>query len=205
MKTWQALRLFLWMTLLTGVLYPLFITVVAQLTMKQKTDGGIILSAGKPVGALLIGQKFENNKYFWGRPSATDYNTLPSGGSNLGPISTHLKDEVKARKEKNIRSMSGFTENIPGELLFASGSGLDPHIGVSTAKFQIDRVIKARGLDTANDRRQFEKLIDQMAEALMFKFLGPPHINVLQLNLAIDEQFNMSDTVKASILTPTGG
>lgn len=193
MKTWQALRMFLWMTVLTGLVYPMFITLIAQLTMKQKADGELILAAGKPVGALLIGQKFESDKYFWGRPSFNDYNTLPSGGSNLGPISNQLKKEIKSRQEKNLKWQSNPSEPIPSELLYASGSGLDPHISVSTAKFQIDRIINARGLDAIKTKPQLENLVDEMAQWSGFGLLGSPIVNVLMLNTALDEEFKMDN------------
>lgn len=184
---WDSLKVFLFLTLITGIVYPLIITGVAQFTMKQKADGGFISVDRKIVGAELIGQKFENNKYFWSRPSAVDYNPLPSGGSNLGPTSTTLKKAVEDRKAVILKSQTiPEGTQIPSELLFASGSGLDPHISPAAAHFQIPRIIKARSWND-NKVNEITKLVDQMTEKSFFAFLFPPRVNVLKLNLALDE------------------
>lgn len=185
---WNNLRMFLWMSFLTGIAYPSLITVIAQLTMYQKANGNFININGKTIGALLIGQKFESDKYIWPRPSAVDYNPLPSGGSNLGPTSAVLKKVVEDRKAK-ILKVYNLTEKdkIPSELLFASGSGLDPHISPATARFQISRVIKARGWDEAVYNEKITKLIHDLTEHRRFHLFGPPCVNVLKLNLALDE------------------
>lgn len=182
-KFWNNVRMFLWMTLLTGILYPLLITAIAQLTMKHKADGDFIASKNKIVGAMLIGQKFESDKYFWGRPSAIDYNPIPSGGSNLGPTSAALKKAVEERKAKIQKGHSSGNDNIPAELLFASGSGLDPHISVGAAYFQMERVAKARGLENKN----LKELIDSHITRQGFGLLGEGYVNVLVLNKAMDE------------------
>lgn len=195
MEKWTSLRLFLWMTLLTGVLYPLLITGIAQLTMRQKANGDFVYNRedaeggegakgagkGKIIGSTLIGQKFESDKYFWGRPSSVDYNPLPSGGSNLGPTSNALKKIVQERKEKLLQAhthTASSEEDIPGELLFASGSGLDPHISLKTAYFQMERVARARGVQA----KQIQGLIDEQA----IGFLGGSYVNVLMLNQVLD-------------------
>lgn len=185
---WTALRMFLWMTFLTGVAYPFLITGIAQLTMKHKADGGFITSKGKIVGATLIAQKFESPKYFWPRPSAIDYNPLPSGGSNLGPTSAALKKAVADRKAI-IMKAHGVTDasKIPSELLFASGSGLDPHISPQTAFFQVERIVKSRNLDMNKGKKTVIHLIDKLTEHRFLGFIGQPCVNVLKLNLALDE------------------
>lgn len=184
---WDSLKVFLFLTLITGIIYPLIITGIAQFTMKQKADGGFISVERKIVGAELIGQKFENNKYFWGRPSAVDYNPLPSGGSNLGPTSIALKKAVEDRKAVILKSQTiPEGTQIPSELLFASGSGLDPHISPAAAHFQIPRIIKARGWDD-NKVNEIAKLVEQMTEKSFLAFLFPPRVNVLKINLALDE------------------
>lgn len=184
---WQALKMFLWMTLLTGILYPMLITEIAQLTMKQKADGDFILRDGKRVGSALIAQKFQSDKYFWPRPSAVDYNPLPSGGSNLGPTSKKLKQLVQERKEIVLKAHHLPPEAaVPSELLFASGSGLDPHISPATAIFQLDRVLKARNAD-AELKKTLEDLIVKNTEKPFLGFIGEPCVNVLKLNLALDE------------------
>lgn len=187
MKIVSALRMFLWLTLLAGIVYPLIITGIAQLTMKQKANGGFLSLKGKAVGAALIAQKFENEKYFWPRPSSIDYNPLPSGGSNLGPTSTDLRKVVEERRQFNAKAYGlADTNQIPSELLFSSGSGLDPHISPATALFQLDRVAKARHLDE-NGKKMLHNLIENFTENRLFGFIGEPYINVLQLNIALDQ------------------
>ena len=184
---WSNLKMFVWMSLLTGLIYPLIITGVAQMTMKKKADGDLLAVNGKMIGARLIAQKFESPRYFWPRPSAVDYNPLTSGGSNLGPTSGALKKVVEER-EITVAKAQGISDKttIPVELLFASGSGLDPHISLDAARFQLERVALARGLDE-NTRKELDKLIYNLSEGRYFGFLGEPCINVLKLNLALDE------------------
>lgn len=185
---WTALRLFLWMAFLTGLAYPLLITGIAQLFMKQKADGSFVKQHDRNIGSKLIGQKFEGDHYFWPRPSAVDYNPLPSGGSNLGPTSKALIAAVEQRREKIMKSNSTEDFKIPSELLFASGSGLDPHISPLAAYFQIDRVAKARGLDPVDGVLVLERLINSMDEGSIFGFLGCPYVNVLELNIKLDAE-----------------
>lgn len=174
--------MFLGLTLLTGIVYPLLITAFAQGIMNRKANGDIIKVDEKAVGARLIAQKFESAKYFWPRPSAIEYNPLPSGGSNLGPTSAALKKAVEERKSSLAKSSSG---PIPSEMLFASGSGLDPHITLAGAYFQVERIAKARGIDP----QKIKELIERHAEGSAI--FGPPHINVLELNLLLDFSSNL--------------
>lgn len=185
---WNSLRMFLWMTLLTGVAYPLLITAIAQLTMKYQADGSLITAHGKIIGSRLIAQKFESEKYFWGRPSANDYDALSSGGSNLGPTSVALKQAIDKRKDV-IMKAHGIQDaaRIPSELLYASGSGLDPHITPLAAQFQVDRVLKARSKNGSRDKEALLKKIEELTQNRSFGFLGEPRVNVLQLNLALDD------------------
>jgi K+-transporting ATPase ATPase C chain len=180
----NALRMFLWFSLLTGIVYPLFITGIAQWTMASKANGQLITSNGKVVGSALIGQQFKSDKYFWGRPSANDYNALASGGSNLGPTSSVLKKAIQER-QTSLMKAHGISDPklIPSELLYASASGLDPHISPSSAQFQVNRIAKARGIDS----QTLEKLIIHHTESKRFGFLGEPIVNVLKLNRALDE------------------
>ncbi len=182
-KMLNQLRMFIWMTFLTGIIYPVLVTMIAQLTMNHTADGNFISINEKIVGANLIGQKFESDKYFFGRPSAIDYNPLNSGGSNLGPTSTALKKTVEERREKLLKIHPTQKSEVPSELLFASGSGLDPHISVETAYFQIDRVSDARGLK----KEDLENMIESQTIKRRFGFIGKPCINVLALNLALDK------------------
>ncbi len=185
-----ALRLFLWMILLTGVIYPLIITGIAQLFFYERANGDFLISQDKIVGAKLIAQKFTDNKYFWPRPSSVDYNPLPSGGSNLGPTSAALKKAVGERKEVIAKAAGNSNSAIPSELLYASGSGLDPHISPKAAYFQIDRIIKARSLDPQKGKKDLTELIDKNTEKRLLDIIGKPCVNVLLLNQALDESLN---------------
>lgn len=171
----RALRLFIWFSVLTGIFYPLFITGVAQLTMNKKANGTLLKNNDQIIGSLLIGQNFENEKYFWSRPSAGSYHALPSGGSNLGPTSKELQKLVEKRKNRFSQSL------IPSDLLFTSGSGLDPHISLEAALFQMDRIIKTRNID----KNKIQALINSSLEKSLG--FGPPYVNVLKLNLNLDK------------------
>src|SRR5581483_2298085 len=179
----QCLKMFLWLTCLTGIIYPFFITTIALLFSTEKSKGSFVYSSEKMIGSELIGQKFVSDKYFWSRPSAVDYNPIPSGATNLGPTSKKLADDVSKRRQ-NLLTSHGLPDDasIPSDLLFASGSGLDPHISVEAAFFQIDRVIKARALDPEQGRRTLSALIERLIEERSFGFLGEKRVNVLLLN-----------------------
>jgi potassium-transporting ATPase KdpC subunit len=178
----SALRLFLWMIVLTGVIYPLIVTGIALTAFKDRSEGDFIQMKDKKAGARLIGQKFTTEKYFWPRPSAVDYQPLPSGGSNLGPTSAVLKKEVETRRSSLAKAHQVEADQIPPELLFASGSGLDPHLTPVAAYFQVARVAKARGLDS----EKVKELVASQIEERRWGFLGEPCVNVLLLNQALD-------------------
>lgn len=179
----KCFRMFLWLTILTGVIYPILLTVIAQVAMKERADGRIVRSQDKAIGAELIGQKFTSDKYFWGRPSANDYNALASGGSNLSPTSKMLHQLVEERASHYEKGQI----QIPSELLFASGSGLDPHITIKAALFQVDRIIKARKLNEKEGRVTLETLIHKNTSKNILSFFGPDYVNVLMLNISLDE------------------
>ncbi|HEY1589522.1 MAG TPA: potassium-transporting ATPase subunit KdpC, partial [Rhodanobacter sp.] len=148
----NAVMLLLLMTVITGVLYPLVATGLAQLVFPRQADGSLIVKDGKPIGSVLIGQSFTDPKYFWGRPSATTPqadNGLNSGGSNLGPTNPALTDAVKQRIAALRAADPGNTAPVPVDLVTASASGLDPEISPAAAQYQLARVAKARGLGTA--------------------------------------------------------
>ena len=170
------------MTVLTGIAYPLLITGVGRLFFAHQAEGSLIIDGGKVLGSELIAQKFTDPRYFWPRPSAVDYNTLPSGGSNLGPTSASLKDSIMARRSRLAVADSA---PIPVDLLCASGSGLDPHISPEAAHYQLERVASARQLDKAQ-RTVLLSLIDKYTEAPTIGILGQLRVNVLRLNLALD-------------------
>lgn len=178
-----ALTAFFILTLLTGVVYPLVVTGAAQLIFPRQANGSLIKKDGQIVGSALIGQAFDNPQYFWGRPSATGYSSLPSSGSNLGPTSQALLEQVQQqalilREQFNLPAGAP----LPADLLFASGSGLDPHISPAAARLQIERVAQARGLSF----EQVSTLVEQFIEPAQFGVLGQPRVNVLLLNLALD-------------------
>lgn len=173
-------------TLLTGILYPLFITGVAQAFFPHQANGSLIEKNGQVVGSQLIGQQFDDPRFFWGRLSATSpnpYNAASSSGSNLGPTNPALIAEVKTRITDLRAADPGNTAPIPADLVTSSGSGLDPDISVAAAEYQIPRVAKARGLseDAIRD------LVDQYTQGRQYGVLGEPRVNVLELNLALDE------------------
>ncbi len=175
------------MIVLLGIIYPLVVTGIAQVCFRDKANGSLIEKDGKIVGSALVGQKFDNAAYFESRPSAVDYNTLPSGASNLSLTSKKLYDEVKKRKEAfAVRNKLSSCDTIPSEMLFASGSGLDPHISPEAAKLQIERIAEARNF-SSGQKEQLYSLADEMTEQPQFSLFGEPRINVLLLNLRLDE------------------
>ncbi len=182
----NAIMSLLLFTILTGFIYPLLVTGIAQSIFPQQANGSIITRNGKPVGSELLGQQFEDPKYFWGRPSATTpypYNGGSSSGSNLGPNNPDLMKAVQSRTKALRDADPGNTAQIPVDLVTFSGSGLDPHISPAAAKYQVRRVAKARGIEEEKVRI----LVSRYTEARQFGFLGEPRVNVLRLNLALDE------------------
>jgi K+-transporting ATPase ATPase C chain len=172
-------------TLMTGVIYPLVVTGVAQLVFPHQANGSLITANGQTVGSALIGQQFDDSKYFWGRLSATGpfpYNAAASSGSNLGPSNPALLDAVKARIAALKAADPTNTQPIPVDLVTASASGLDPDISVAAAFYQIPRVARVRGMSETAVRA----LVDQFTQGRQFGFLGEPRVNVLELNLALD-------------------
>jgi K+-transporting ATPase ATPase C chain len=184
----QALIMLLLMTLITGVVYPLVVTGIAQVAFAHTANGSVVENdAGKALGSELIGQAFTDPKYFWPRPSATSpfpSNPSSSGASNLGPTNSALTDAVKQRIDALHAADPDNKEPIPVDLVTASGSGVDPHISPAAAEYQVARVARARGMATA----EVARLVAQAAEGRQFGVLGEPRVNVLQLNLALDRR-----------------
>lgn len=173
-------------TVITGLLYPLVVTGIAQLVFPEKANGSLLKKEGRVVGSELIGQPFSDPKYFWSRPSATSpfaYNAGASSASNYGPLNPALLDGAKKRIQDLKAADTSNTRLIPVDLVTASGSGLDPHISVAAALYQIGRVARSRNLAEA----QVRLLVDQNTEGRQLGFLGEPRVHVLKLNLALDD------------------
>lgn len=167
------------MTVLTGLIYPTFIWGYANIVIPEKANGSLIEKNSSFVGSELIGQKFSDQKYFWSRPSAVEYNPASSSGTNLSPTSADLKKSVDERKESLAKNHTG---EPPQDMLFASASGLDPHITPESAEYQIQRVAVARSLDVTTLRH----LVQSLTEKPQYGILGEARINVLKLNLALE-------------------
>jgi K+-transporting ATPase ATPase C chain len=179
------------LTLITGVIYPLAITVIAQVAFPAQANGSLIMKDGQPIGSSLIGLSFDDPKYFWGRLSATgtfSYNSFnaenltASSGSNYGPLNPSLLEMVQARIDALKAADPDNTQSIPVDLVTASGSGLDPHISPAAAEYQVARVARVRGLDESVVRQ----LVAQHTQGRDLAVLGEPRVNVLELNLALD-------------------
>ena len=172
-------------TVITGVVYPLVVTGLAQIFFPHQANGSLMVKDGQAIGSELIGQPYDDPKYFWGRLSATSpfpYNAAASAGSNLGPLNADLVKAAQTRINALRAADPGNTAPIPVDLVTASASGLDPHISVAAALYQVPRVARARGLS----EDQVRTLVEQFTEGRQFGILGEPRVNVLKLNLALD-------------------
>lgn len=184
-----AISVFLFLAIVTGLVYPLLVTGVAQAVLPHQANGSLVVVDGEVVGSELLGQPFEAPGYFWGRPSATGahpYDAAASTGSNLGPTNPALTERITASitslEESGTRTGDA---RVPVDLVTTSGSGLDPHISPAAAIFQVERVARARGVATERVR----ELVDAHVEPMVLGVLGAPRVNVLALNLALDEAF----------------
>ncbi|MCW5796970.1 MAG: hypothetical protein LZF60_270207 [Nitrospira sp.] len=180
-----ALVTFLILTVVTGLIYPAIVTGLAQLLFPYQANGSLIVREGKPIGSILLGQPFDDPKYFWGRPSATapfPYNAAASSGSNLGPTNPALMEAVTTRVAALKTADPGNEAPVPVDLVTASGSGLDPHISPAAAEYQVRRVARARGMEETVVRTA----VSQHIEGRQLGILGERRVNVLVLNLALD-------------------
>ena len=180
-----AFLMLLLLTLLTGVVYPLVVTGISQVAFPARANGSLIVRGDQAVGSSLIGQPFSDSKYFWSRPSATSpypYNAAASSGSNQGPANPALTDAVSARIKALHDADPDKKADVPVDLVTASASGLDPHISLAAAEYQVNRVARTRNLDPSKVRA----LVAENTEGRQLGVLGEPRVNVLKLNLALD-------------------
>jgi K+-transporting ATPase ATPase C chain len=184
----QTLLMLLVFTVLTGVVYPGGVWIVGQLAFASKANGSLIVENGVVKGSSLIGQKFENDRYFFSRPSASDYGAVPSRASNLGPTSLVLRNQIIKRQIELGAKHLTKSELVPVDLVTCSASGLDPHISAGAARFQIARVAQARHLD-ASQTAALKQLVKKHIEAPQWNVFGNPRVNVLDLNMALDKAF----------------
>jgi K+-transporting ATPase ATPase C chain len=185
-KIIQSLKMLLLMTFLTGIIYPLFITVIAQIFFSDKANGSLYVQDNKVRGSFLIGQNFSDNIYFHSRPSSIDYNPMPSGGSNLAPTSKLLLLQFQERERNfDLYNNLNASKQIPSEMLFASASGVDPDISKEAAYLQVPRIVRARNLND-NAAIGIYKLIDEITMQPDLRVFGKERVNVLKLNIALD-------------------
>jgi potassium-transporting ATPase KdpC subunit len=181
-----AIRLLIIFTILTGIIYPALITGLAQLVFPERANGSLIWRDGQPAGSILIGQQFDDPKYFWGRPSATSgtaYQASASGGSNYSVLNPQLQSRIEARIADLKKADQANNQPVPVDLVTASASGLDPDISVAAAQYQAARVANTRGLTI----EQVNGLIGEHTQNRVFGILGEKKVNVLQINLALDK------------------
>jgi len=180
----SSVKVLILTTVITGFIYPLFITAVGFIFFKEKAEGSLVYFNGRPAGSVLIGQNFSGAKYFHARPSAIGNNPLPSGGSNLGPVSNALLDSVNSRR-KNFLAENPGEVAAPVEMLFASASGVDPDISPEAAYAQIERIAVVRKYNQKTKNRLTE-LVSNSVEKRQLGFLGMERVNVLLLNIGLD-------------------
>ena len=188
----SAVLMFLVLTLITGIVYPLLVTVAAQALLPWQANGSLIVREGRAMGSALVGQSFDEPKYFWGRPSATSpvpYNAASSQGSNLAPSNPALAEAVRKRVAALRNADPGNQAPIPVDLVTSSASGLDPHISPAAAEYQVGRVAKARRLDAQVVRQ----LVARHTEGPSLGLLGEPRVNVVELNLDLDTMANANE------------
>jgi K+-transporting ATPase ATPase C chain len=181
----SAFLIFLLLTVITGIMYPFVITAIAQTFFYHQADGSIIFKGGKPIGSHLIGQSFDDPKYFWGRLSATSpvaFDASASSGSNFGPLNVALRQKVDARVKSLQSADPGNNSSVPVDLVTASASGLDPHISIAAALYQVPRVSRLRGIP----QEKVVEIVRENTRERLLGIIGEPVVNVLQLNMALD-------------------
>lgn len=184
---WTTCKLFTILTALTGIIYPVIITLIAQFTMPYEANGSQVFENNQLKGSMLIAQAFKSDNYFWPRPSATNYNPMQSHGSQLGPTSAKLKIRIASLASKLAASHRVPVDTIPRELVYSSASGLDPDLSMEAAYFQFNRIAKTRHL-TDSEQANFRALMEREKQGGQIGFLGRHTINVLKLNRLLDAQ-----------------
>lgn len=182
----SAFLIFLLLTVITGIIYPFVITAVAQVFFRQQANGSIIFENGKPVGSRLIGQPFDDPKYFWGRLSATSpvaFDASSSSGSNFGPLNTALRQKVDARVKSLQNADPENKSLVPVDLVTASASGLDPHISIAAALYQVPRIARLREIP----QEKLVEIVGENTQGRLLGLIGEPVVNVLQLNMVLDK------------------
>jgi K+-transporting ATPase ATPase C chain len=183
----NSIKILLFFTVITGLIYPLIIFSIGKIFFSDKANGSLIKQNDRVIGSKLLGQKFTSNEYFWSRPSAIDYNPMPSGGSNLALTSQALVQQYEDAKSAFMKqNMLKDSLTLPDEMLFASASGVDPDISRVAAYMQVKRICEARKL-TARKQQAIYSLIDSVTNSRQFGFLGEETVNVLELNLKLNE------------------
>lgn len=186
-----SIRIYIFFTILLGLAYPLLMTGLAQVLFPYQANGSLIVENNKVLGSALIAQKFSKAEYFFARPSATDYSSMPSGGSNLGPTNSALLTTMQER-EYLLKSMDPEKQiTVPGELVFASASGLDPHISPEAAYYQVPRIAAARSLSTED----VKEIIASLTRPRQLGILGERTVNVLEMNLALDRKGKLAQSL----------
>jgi K+-transporting ATPase ATPase C chain len=182
-----SLKLLLYLTIITGIIYPVAMTLISNAVYPNKSTGSMIESDGKIIGSELIGQSFDSTIYFQPRPSPISYNPMPSSGTNQGPTNAVLKDSVEQRRKRYIE-INGLNEGtpVPEDAIFASASGVDPHISVENAVLQSKRIAKSRNFNEEKSAK-LRELINRLIEKPQFGILGEQRINVLLLNIELDK------------------
>lgn len=182
-----TIKIFIAITVLTGLIYPLLVLFIGQILFPYQTSGSMILKNGKVIGSELIGQNFTGKNYFWSRPSAIDYNPLPSGASNFGLTNKKLFEQYMQR-EKIFSLKNNLNSNVelPCEMLFASASGVDPHISLKSAYLQFNRIVSERNFN-ANQKEKLLNVIKKLSQRPQLGFLGKERINVLLFNIELDK------------------
>ncbi len=182
-----AIRMLLVMTILTGIFYPVAMTLLSTVVFPYQSQGSLVEKNGTVIGSELIGQGFVSDRYFNSRPSAIGYNPAPSCGTNWGPTDKRMQDSAKARAVQfKLQNNLSAATIVPKDMLFASASGVDPDISPEAAQLQIERIVKARGFNEEK-RKSLQQLVDIFTQGPQLKLFGDPRVNVLKLNLALDQ------------------